>query len=116
MKKIIVLFVILFSIPGILKAEKEKVTTNTTYDVPTIENEDLRNMVSSIEVTIDSKDGIMEVTGDVDLDVVIYLYDSNRKEVAKTCFINSTLPLPPTGPYTLYIVGNGWQSEARIEI
>lgn len=112
MKKVILLFNVIISLAISAIAED---TTGVYMDFYTIGNEESSTQlnrslvqVPTINVVYTSDTKTIRITSSEASKANIYIYDCNGVVVADVNSLNTTIQLPSTGSYTIYIEGEGW--------
>lgn len=71
-----------------------------------------------INVYYDDVSRLIEITGDKDRPVQIYLYDVDGNVLECTSSLNSSIAIPYdySGPISIYIEGEGWTAQGQIDV
>lgn len=64
--------------------------------------------IPTLEVVYDSETKTIKITSPESQDANVYIYDSNGAVVGYANGLNTTIQLPSTGSYTIYMEGEGW--------
>ena len=64
--------------------------------------------IPTLEVVYDSDTKTIRITSPESQDANVYIYNSNSEIVGYANSLNTTIQLPSSGSYTIYIEGEGW--------
>lgn len=112
MRKVILLFSAIISF--VLSAWAEE-TTEVFVDFYKTGHEESSTKVNrslvqipTLEVVYDSDTQTFRITSSESQAANVYIYDSNGAVVGYANGLNTTIQLPSTGSYTIYMEGEGW--------
>ena len=112
MRKVILLFSAVFFA---LSAVAEDNTTGVFMDIYLsgeggFNTEVNRSLVQvpSMEVVYDADAKTIRITSSEPVEADVYIYDTNGAVVGHADTLNTTIQLPSSDSYTIYIVGDGW--------
>lgn len=117
MKKLILIFALIFSMTCTITAE-EVVPIQINSKRTSNENKqwDRAPMRIFVEVYYDSDAGILEVVGDETIEAEVFLYNASGVMENYSSSLNAIFPIYSSGEYTILIQGEGWYGEGLLTI